>query len=444
MARQCNDWLTSYIEYTRNTEPSLMFRKWCGIHCLTCMMGRRSWTQWDKVIWPNMFIVLVGPAGKSRKGTAIGPARVIIDDAMEQLPEHLQIERCSDSITNERLIQKLEEVGKPTGPNYPGSPDCSQLNILSEELTVLTGYDNKQFLSVLTDLYDCRDPWTYETKNSGTNYVPAVWLNLLGGTTPELLKVTLPPEAIGGGLTSRMMLIYAPDRGKVVPIPLKTEAEKRIQEQLTADLVDIAHNIRGEFLISPDWVEEYIKWYPNRVKNPTLLDPKFEKYLGREATHLIKLCMVVSASRDNERILDAEIFHRAVTLLEEAEEWMPFVFLGHGRVDFAQILPSLVAYIDRHDTMTFRQLLGAFGHELIKTELEHALSMLEAKGWIRLTTNDGVRTVVNLKKQAAGTAPTGPPSSTKPLVSLVPRQSGPSQPCPTAAPAGHPPAESVG
>jgi len=72
-------------------------------------------------------------------------------------------------------------------------------------------------LVLLTDLFDCEElPWKYRTKHSGSNVIPSVFLNLVAATTPDALASALPSTAIGGGLTSRIMFIWADKKYKKV------------------------------------------------------------------------------------------------------------------------------------------------------------------------------------------------------------------------------------
>ena len=72
-----------------------------------------------------------------------------------------------------------------------------------------------------------RDQWKYQTKGAGTSdYIDNVWVNILGGTTPGLLQSTIPVDAIGSGLTSRMVFVYADKKGKVIPTPFTTPEER--------------------------------------------------------------------------------------------------------------------------------------------------------------------------------------------------------------------------
>ena len=158
--------------------------------------------QWGTIsFYPNMYVVLVGPSGKCRKGTAMSQGY----DFLKEMGTKM----AAESTTREALIQALQQsndtqVDPVTNKMYLHA----SLTIYSQELTVFLGYNNVALMSDLTDWYDCRSSWTYRTKHQGTDEIIGVYVNLIGATTPELLQTALPRDAIGGGLTARMIFVF--------------------------------------------------------------------------------------------------------------------------------------------------------------------------------------------------------------------------------------------
>jgi len=114
-----------------------------------------------------MYIVLVGPSGKCRKGTAMG-------FGMKFLRE-MGIKMAAESTTREALCRDLKQSNDTKVDISTGDLQLhSSLTIYSQELTVFLGYNNQALMSDLTDWYDCRDAWTYRTKNQGTDDIVGV------------------------------------------------------------------------------------------------------------------------------------------------------------------------------------------------------------------------------------------------------------------------------
>jgi hypothetical protein len=140
-----------------------------------------------------MYVILVGPSGRARKGVAIGIGKDMLNTT--------GITMTSESITREALIRCMK--GAMTNYNTPEGKVLfhSSITCFSEELSVFLGQNNISFLSNLTDWYDSKDKWTYETKGAGTDQLQGLCFNLLGATAPDWLQSMLPQEAVGGGFS---------------------------------------------------------------------------------------------------------------------------------------------------------------------------------------------------------------------------------------------------
>ena len=203
--RNVPDWIDGYMDLTEGTEPPVSYRKWMAVSTIAACLRRKCYLKIGFLtFFPNMYIVLVGPTGV-RKGTAMTPGY--------ELLRSRGIKLAAESITREALIKELRESTDNT-TDEEGNPilHCS-LTVFSPELTVFLGYSSLQLMSDLADWFDCRDLWIYRTKGSGTEEITNLWVNLIGATTPELLRSTLPKDAIGGGLTGRMIFVFETKKG---------------------------------------------------------------------------------------------------------------------------------------------------------------------------------------------------------------------------------------
>ena len=112
----------------------------------------------------------------------------------------------------------------------------SSMTIFSEELTSLIGYNSKELMANLADWFDCASKWTYRTKTAGVSEITNIFVNIIGATTPELLQATMPLDMIGGGLSSRILFIFAKGKGKRVVCPELSLEEKRLRDDVNHDL----------------------------------------------------------------------------------------------------------------------------------------------------------------------------------------------------------------
>ena len=337
-------------------------------------------------IYPNMYVVLVGPSGKCRKGTAMGPGMRFIRE--------MGLKIAAESITREALIRELKQsndtqVDVKTGDMFLHA----SLTIYSQELTVFLGYNNQALMADLTDWYDCRDTWTYRTKNMGTDEIIGVWVNLIGATTPELLQTTLPRDAIGGGLTSRIIFVFEYNKSKVTPADFQTKEERELQKTLLADLEKICI-MSGEFKCTERFIEKYTQWYlAYSMGKPPFDDYRFAGYLERRPTHLRKICMILSASRSSEMVIDEVDFDRALEILEMTEKKMPYTFSGVGRSDKADIMHRIMGTISTHGEIDEGDLLRMYYQDIDKFLLEKMIQALETMKFATVDYSNGRRLI---------------------------------------------------
>jgi len=269
-----------------------------------------------------MYIVLVGPPG-SRKGTAMKPAKRIM---MQKA-----IKLSANATTKEALIRALRVSSESTSDALTGKTiGHASLTVYSEELTVFLGYNNLELMGYMNNWYDCEDPWEYDTKDvTLRDYIDAVWVNLLGAATPSILRLALPNEAVGAGLTSRIIFVHADGIGKTVPITYITEEAQKTREDLFADLERI-YMLSGKFTYTKDFINRYIDWRVKQDANPPFSDPSLLGYNARRSAHVLKLCMIVSASESDDMVITDKVFNRSLSTLERVEVDMPRVFSEYG------------------------------------------------------------------------------------------------------------------
>lgn len=359
------NWIDGYLEYMTETEPSRLFIKWTAISAVASALQRKCYLNWGTLeFYPNMYIVLVGPSG-SRKGTAMKPARKMLDD--------LGVRITAESTTRQSLIRSLREATNSCiDPATNMQCFHSSLTVHSAELTVFLGYDNKQLMSDLTDWYDCGPRWVYRTKTQGTDDIMGVWVNIIGATTPSLIQTTMPSEAIGGGLTSRMIFVYAPRKEKTVIFPY---ADPELYKTLVSDLEKISL-LSGQFKVQEDFAELWSEWYPAQEYNPPFKHDKLSGYLERRPNHAIKLSMILSAARSDSMLITARDLRNSIKMLEEVETNMPIVFRGMGSSPLSDVMSRVMQYIMLNETTPLSELIRAFVYDADEFTLDRILKTL--------------------------------------------------------------------
>lgn len=380
MKRLLDDWVDAYLEYTAETEPATLFRCWTAISVIAAALQRKCYLQWGTETWyPNMYIVLCGPSG-SRKGTAMKPGRALLDE--------IGIKMAAESVTRERLIQDLcNASGVKHDPNTGEICVHSSLTIFSQELTVFLGYKNVILMADLCDWYDCRERWNYSTKHQGEEDIIGVWVNLIGATTPHLIRNTMSLDAIGGGLTSRIIFVYEERKGRICPTPFLSARCIELKQKLKLDLERI-HLMSGSFSFTEEFLELWTQWYTSTETNKPFDNELFAGYMERRPTHIMKLSQILSAARSDEMIITADDLRKAITLLEATEIKMPRVFSGVGSSSIAELVPRAMAFIGNKRRVTRQEFSRFFMQDADHKQLDLLIRSLKEMGYIEIVVNE--------------------------------------------------------
>lgn len=336
-----------------------------------------------ETFYPNLYIILVGPSG-SRKGTAMKPAKEIMRE--------VGIDLTSQSTTKEALAEELatsQEMTDMADAENVNEPMIthSSVTVYNEELAVLFKHDDPDLIMWLTSWHDCEDNWSRSTKTQGSSEIVGVWVNLLGAMTPQLVKAYLPETAIGGGLTGRILFIYAHEKGKVVPLPFQSEEQEQLFGPLVRDL-DRISGLKGKFSYTESFLETWHDWVIEQEEKNLFDEPDLDPYVNRRRAHLLKLCMVLSASEDNKLTLTEPLFKRSLGVLRRAEKTMGNTFAGVGKGHTAALLSDVARYSATENPVSQTDLLRRFRKELDeKRQLTEVISILEDIGFMEAKRN---------------------------------------------------------
>lgn len=397
MSRRLNDWLESYLIYTDNSEPPELFHTWTAISTVAAALQRKCMMYWGTIrFYPNMYIVIVAPSGKARKGTAMSYGK----DMLSRLGIHM----AAESITREALVREINSSFNTEIKDSGEMIHHSSLTIYAPELVVFLGYNQQQLMMDLTDWYDCGHgpdgKWTYRTKNMGTDELIGVWVNLFGATTPDLLRSSLSMDAIGGGLTSRIIFVYEEDKRKSVPAPFLSDAEKQLGEDLYYDLEQI-HMLSGQFKVDKEFLNVWIDWYNNQSKAPIFNEPHLLPYCERRPVHIMKLSMILNAMRTDSMIITASDLRRSIALLELTERKMPRTFSGIGKSPHAEVLSKVMAEIGMAGQISKSDLMRKFYYDADDRVMELIIETLRSMGFIDRK-EAGNDTILVYRKQKGG------------------------------------------
>ena len=264
----------------------------------------------------------------------------------------------------------------------------SSISIVSKEFESFLGQkkENTKMLVLLTDLFDCQElPWKYRTKHSGTNIIPSVFINLLAATTPDSLASSLPPTAVGGGLTSRILFVWADKKKRKVPRPVMTNKEELLKEQLKQDLY-VMSRIAGCYEMDKACIAFWDDWYMKYEEdNPTriCLDPSFNGWYSRKPMYILKLSLLCAASKSDSLVMTKEIMMEAISEIESLELSMGTVFKSIGKSNIASEVETVAQVVKSHKFLTERKLLAMVMRDIDSEKFDNVISTLLRSGKVK-------------------------------------------------------------
>jgi hypothetical protein len=311
------------------------------------------------LLYPNMYITLVSPAGLCKKSTAMRASKEIISP----IPG---IEMSSDSTTRERLILDLSTAYKD---------GQSAMTAHSSEFGTMLTSSGMDMVVFLTDIFDCPPDWSHRTKVGGTNTIKAPFLNLLAGTTPDWMAKAMPLDTVGIGLTSRVCFIYHDTPRERDPFPTLSPAQAELKTLLTQDLAHIS-TLSGEYKFDTESDALFRTWYRRRSATKPA-DPRMSGYHERKPMHLIKMCIIIAASQRDEPVIRASDFHTALDAFTDIESRMQHVFAGVGRNHLNVEVEFLLGkMLSQPDGVSKVEIIQALRHQLRREEIDEVLDTL--------------------------------------------------------------------
>jgi hypothetical protein len=343
----------TYFTYAEKTEPPMIFHRWSLLTCLGAYLGRQYRLPFgDFNIYPNQYIMLIGDPG-TRKSTAIKLAKRIIASAGY---DKFSAERTS----KEKFLLDLEGVEDDEGAvadsnaamrnlfgdDFVGG-DPREVFITADEFNEFVGSSNLEFLSLLGSLWDWDNPdapfkQRLKTSRSVNIYQPTI--NILAGNTHAGFSEAFPPQAIGQGFLSRLILVYGENSGKKIAFP------ERPSEELRTSMVDVFREIRlrvtGDAKIS-DKARGMLQTIYHSFEG--LEDARFKHYSTRRYTHLLKLCLLCSAANLRTEIMAEDVLF-ANTLLTFTEHKMPNAMGEFGKARNADVAARIISILSETRT----------------------------------------------------------------------------------------------
>ena len=393
-----NTFFETYLHYLKDTESPKIFHAWSAVAALASCLGRRNWLEFNNdILYPNHYIFIMGPPA-TRKSTGMKVAKRALaastgvrfapDDtsgkyqglitAIEGAPDGDAPDELAkmDAATLAANLDKLAEVQVQSDTR-----DAHVIAAFASELMTFLGTNSMDMLRALLKIWDGED-YIYQLKSTSATLNDPL-MTIIGCATPTQIAHGLPPEAIGQGFMSRVILVYAGEKEKSVPRqpPFNKELEALIKDTFNF----LYYNFEGRFTESDKAATLVDKLY--NIEFP-INDPRFVFYVERRQTHLVKLSMIMAAARRSHEISELDVVN-AHTLLRHTEIRMPDALGEFGMSPLALCKQRLMEFISHSKDPIPEDILWAVMHRDMRiADFHSTLSELSNSGKIaKITMN---------------------------------------------------------
>lgn len=373
-------WVDEFLAATETLSAPYLFRKWGAISAVAGALERKVWLRTSHgALYPNLYTVLVAPP-------SVGKTEITerVRSLWRMLPEH---HVAGIDLSKATLIDQLNEANRNvhnTG-GIPASINFHSLLVPVNELGVFLPAYDLALLNTLTDLYDCK---SYSERKRGRDIkinMENCQINILAACTPSYLTTLLPEGAWDQGFTSRVLFIYSAHKiYKPLFINVDNSADAQIKT-LVPKFRAIANRV-GEMKIEAEAANIVEEWHKSGGE-PKPTHPKLLYYAGRRTVQLLKLCMVATASRNEDLVITAEDVRTALDWLMEAEAEMGNIFKVMGAGSNAQLLRETWHFIFEQsqlqpDGVTTEEVYAFISDRVPSYQVETVLNVMEKSGMI--------------------------------------------------------------
>lgn len=386
MPRQLPDLLRAYGEFTSRSDSPQVFHLWGALVTIAGAAQRKIFFPFAYYeIHTNLYVFLVSPPGRAKKGAALRVSKNLLKDIEPQ------VNFATESSSVEGLIGIMAKIQNPAHQS---------LSLYSMELGTLMSTAPERMVDFLTDIFDCNPGWARQTVTHSLQNLKRPWLSVMSGTNPAWLGEHMGMIALQGGLVARSLFPFSDERLLENSAPRLDAHLTEIRQALINDLSHIA-TLEGTFDFEGGEEGEAYLWFDAWYKDkdteayrtrvapvyqsrfPSVEDPRTITYFDRKDILLLKIAMLLSLSYKDELVLTLEDLKRALALLDATEPGMRKALSSAGRNENATQVMAILSQIKSKKRMSYRDLLIENIHNLNKRQLDDVLWELQTMGKVR-------------------------------------------------------------
>lgn len=363
------------------------------------LMGRSVMVYYAGELYPNIYTVIEGPTGISRKSSATKSAiktirdvdpTLIIRRSLSTVEGLINILKAPTEEELEEYEQKTEAFKKELIAQEPEKPipifeyEGRRLLVTFDEFSLLLKKTKRESSSTLiqglTEAYDCPDTLDNPTKERPMSaYKPCV--SLIGLTTKAWLERTLDYDDLLGGFVNRFIFFMGEPKNPI-PKPPKPDANAwnhvKICLQQARNAYHKASSKEGssqEYTLTTEadelWESYYLDWYQRQRQ---CNDETMTCLWQRLPNHAMKTALLYGCLEDKQGTaqITCEQLQAGIDLATYAEKSYEYLFRGFGFSKRARIEATIEEKLKMR-RMTRRELRHAISSAIDTGELNTAI-----------------------------------------------------------------------
>ena len=376
-----DDFVSRYMRFCDidNSEAPAVYHRWVCLSILSAAIGRNAYIEQGQFrIYLNQYMLLMGAPG-TRKGSAMSIGRKLLKASGYK-------RFSADKTSKERFLMDMKHTDADPSDSIEdlemlAMDSPAESYIMSGEFTDFIGQGNMEFVTLLTNLWDNLDEYKQPKIQGKSVHVHKPTVNMLGANTPEGFSLAFPPEALGNGFLSRVLMLHAEPTTNRIPWPSPPD------ELLQADLVTRIQEIRTYYDNQPLEISKEARdlgsWiYKNEI---AVDDARFSHYQQRRFTHLLKIAGVIACADLADQIEPIHLL-RANTVLSRAERHMPKALGEFGASKYSAVMNKILMYLAQKTApQSLTDILRVVARDINKqSELVEILTTLKNTGKIQV------------------------------------------------------------
>ena len=336
------------------------------------VLGRRVYFDYAYPLYPNMFTLIVGPAGSSRKTTALRLARGLVARADEGLATQNSVG------SGEGLLEALAEADSRLG----AAPMHRRLLLTQSEMGQLLAKARQDgsgtLIPLLLDAFDCPSTLNPRTRTKPITAINPT-LSIMAATTPNHLARYAQDADWYGGLGSRLFICIAEPKD---PIPRPSKVDPSRFNGVVKDIHNAVERWpqRTEFKLTDEAARRWDAWY--------MLNKERERELGeaadavsRTAPYALKLGLIFAALENSSPVIEDGQIEAGILAAEFAQSCALLLLDEIGDSKTVKLEARIVRKLQRTPGCSKRELQqGVCGRNVGSEVFNRTLAAMQESG----------------------------------------------------------------